>query len=215
MSLTEQEKRIYNTYLQASRKGKPFTHRKNFNNINNDVYVYLKKLSSFFNHNPSVNIHEYFEAPYTYYNDEDYFDIGFFITPRAIKCYSLYKQKQEKQNPDNTDTIQQCKECCVFIYKFCKENNITLDEYSTKIIGTTPAFLQHLREHKINFYTLHGLEIEKNIFSEDNDLLDFFIKDFKLIYNETRINFLKSKQLKRIIRESIKIIRDKLNKTTK
>jgi hypothetical protein len=212
MSLTEQEKKIYNTYLQASRRGKPFTYRKNFSNINSDTYVHLKKLSSFFKHNPTVGISEYFSAPFEYYKDEEYFDLGFFITPRAIKCYTLYKQKQEKQNPDSVEVIKQCKECCVFIYKFCKDNHITLDEYARKTIGTTPAFLQHLREHKINFYTLHGLEIEKNIFSEDNDLLDFFIKDFKLIYEETRINFLKSNQLKRVIRESIKIIKNKLNK---
>lgn len=214
MLLTEQEKQIYNFFLQACRKNKPYTKRKNFDNIDNEVYIIIKKLSLFFKNNPSVNKREYFSAPYSYYKDQTYFDIGFFITPRAVKCYTLLKQKQEKEDPDNEDTIKRCKECYIFIYNYCKENNLTVEQYAKIINGTTPLVLQHLREHKINFYVLHSLNCERNIFIYEEDLLDFFIKDFKRIYDETRINFLKSIRLKTVLRKSFEIINNKLLQKT-
>ena len=210
MLLTEQEKQIYNYFLQASRKNKPYTKRKNFDNISDETYVALKKLSIFFKNNPTVNIREYFFAPYDYYKDETYFNIGFFVTPRAVKCYSLFKIQQEKQDPDNEQTVNRCKECCVFVYNYCKENNLIIEQYARLINGNTPIVLQHLREHKINFYVLHSLNCEKNIFVYEDDLLDFFIKDFKRIYDETRINFLKSTRLKNVLRRSFEIINNKL-----
>ena len=214
MLLNEQEKHIYNAHLIASKvaKGLPFKIKKNFTNINDTTYLTLKKLGSFFKHNNNINLNDFFSAPYLYYGKDDYFDLQFFTTTKAVKCYTLYLKKRETEDPDNSSMINSCKECCLFIYKFCRENNITLCEYKNLINGTTPIALQHLREHKINFYTLHGLDINNTIRKVESDLLDFFVQDFYSLLNTTRVNFLKSTRLKTIIREALSIIEIKLLK---
>lgn len=215
--LTEQEKRIYNSYLIASRsaKNKPFKLRQNFDSIDNQTYVVLKKLGIFFEKNNNIKQIDFFTAPFSYYGSDNFFDISFFLTPKAIKCYSLYVKKKETQDPDNEDTILSTKDCCIFIYKYCAENKITLHEYKNIIHGTTPLILQHLRDHKINFYTLHGLQCDRTIRQVESDLLEFFISNFEYLLNETRVNFQRSIRLKNIIRESLSIIENKLlkNKT--
>lgn len=213
--LTEQEKRIYNSYLIASRSAnnKPFKLRQNFDSIDNQTYVVLKKLGMFFENHNNVKQADFFAAPFSYYGPDNFFDLSFFLTPKAIKCYSLYQKKKETQDPDSENTIENAKECCLFLYKYCAENKITLNEYKTIIHGTTPLVLQHLRDHKINFYTLHGLECDRTIRQVEPDLLEFFISNFQTILNETRINFQQSKRLKNIIRQSLSIIENKLLKT--
>jgi hypothetical protein len=219
MSLTEKEKSIYNSYLIASRtvQNKPFKLRQDFTSIDSQVYTTLKKLGLFFNKNNNIKQVDFFTAPFSYYGADNFFDIHFFLTPKAIKCYSLYIKKKETQDPDNADTITSTKNCCVFIYKYCKENNLTLHEYKNIINGTTPLVLQHLRDHSINFYTLHGLQCDRTIRQVEPDLLEFFISNFENLLNETRINFQRSIKLKVIVREALSIIENQLlkNKTNK
>jgi hypothetical protein len=214
MPLTDKEKNIYNSYLIASRtiKNKPFKLRQDFSTIDDQIYTTLKKLGLFFEKNNNIKQVDFFTAPFDYYGSDNYFDIHFFITPRAIKCYSLYAKKKETQDPDNDGTIANCKECCSFIYRYCKENNLTLHDYKNIINGTTPLVLQHLRDHKINFYTLHGLQCEKTIRQVEPDLLDFFISNFENLLNDTRINFQRSVRLKTVIREAFSIIEKQLLK---
>ena len=216
MPLTEKEKSIYNSFLATSRKVKnlPFKLRQDFSNIDDKTYVALKKLGAFFKlHN--LNYTDFFTAPYDFYDTTNYFDLSFFTSLKAIKCYTLYARKKETQSPDSKETIDACKRCCSFIYKFCKENNLSLQDYKTKINGTTPLTLQHLREHKINFYTLHGLDCEKNICQIEPELLDFFIKGFYNMLNETRILFQSSDRLKKVVREALSIVDIQLKKQKK
>jgi hypothetical protein len=118
MSLTEKEKSIYNSYLIASRtvQNKPFKLRQDFTSIDSQVYTTLKKLGLFFEKNYNIKQVDFFTAPFSYYGADNFFDIHFFLTPKAIKCYSLYIKKKETQDPDNADTISNTKNCCVFIY---------------------------------------------------------------------------------------------------
>jgi hypothetical protein len=214
MPLTDKEKSIYNSYLIASRtiKNKPFKLRQDFSAIDDQVYITLKKLGLFFDKNSNIKQVDFFTAPFDYYGADNYFDLHFFITPKAIRCYSLYVKKKETQDPDNDNTVTNCKECCAFIYRYCKENNLTLHDYKNIINGTTPLVLQHLRDHKINFYTLHGLQCEKAIRQVEPDLLDFFISNFENLLNDTRINFQRSVRLKTVIREALSIIEKHLLK---
>lgn len=212
--LTDQEKRIYNSYLIASRsaKNQPFKLRQNFNSIDDQTYVVLKKLGLFFEKNNNIKQIDFFTAPFSYYGPDNFFDLSFFLTPKAIKCYSLYIKKKETQDPDNEDTISSTKDCCIFIYKYCAENKITLHEYKHIINGTTPLVLQHLRDHKINFYTLHGLQCDRTIRQVESELLEFFISNFESLLNDTRVNFQRSTRLKNVVRESLSIIENKLLK---
>ena len=217
MSLTELEKQIYNAYLIASRtaKDKPFKIRQNFTKIDDKTYIILKKLGLLFQSNKTVNIAEFFKAPFEYYTDINYIDLQFFTTPKAIRCYSNYKKKLETLSPDSENNIAICKQCCSFIMRYCVENNLTLSEYKSINSGTTPLVLQHLRDHNINFYVIHGLECDRIIRQVEPDLLEFFITDFNQLLNNTRINFQQSVKLKVMIRESFRLIEEYLLKKKK
>jgi hypothetical protein len=214
MVLTNYEKQIYNDFLVASRttKHKPFKIRQDFSKLQPSVYCNLKKISSFFQRNAQIKPKDFFSAPYKYYGAEDYFSLEFFNTPKAIRCYSLYLEQRERDDPDNQDNIARSKECCKFIYNFCIQHNLTLTQYKTYNNGTTPVILQHLRDHSINFYTIHGLDCERVLRTVESNLLDFFIKDFYKILDETRLNFQKSTQLKVIIRKALNIVEVELLK---
>jgi hypothetical protein len=208
MSLTAQEKQIYNSFLVASRavKNQAFKIRKDFTKLDDKSYIVLKKLSSFFNSYTHINYNDFFSAPYIVNGVDNYFELSFFTTRQAIKCYTVVKNQVYTTDPDNEETIKKCKECCSFLHKYCKESNISLQDYKTQINGTTPTILQHLRDHNINFYILHGLDCSKTINKVEPELLDFFIKDFNMISNETRINFQRSTRLKSVIREALSIV---------
>lgn len=212
MPLTQKEELIYNSYLVASRsvKGKPFRLRQDFSKIDSTTELVLKKLSFFFNNNSNVNITDFFVAPYKFYGADNYFDLQFFLTQKAVKCYSLFCKQRELLNPDNQQVIDFSKKCCSFIFKFCKENNLTLQMYKTMNNGTTPIVLQHLRDHKINFYVYHALCGDSIVRQVEPDLLNFFIKDFTNLVNETRVKFAQSHKLKNILREALSIVENKL-----
>jgi len=68
----------------------------------------------------------------------------------------------------------------------------------------------HLKEHKINFYTLHALEADATIKSVESSILNFIIEDFWTIFSQTRTAFMSSKTLKEKTRKGIEIINNKL-----
>jgi hypothetical protein len=92
---------------------------------------------------------------------------------------------------------------------------LTLSQYKSINSGTTPLILQHLRDHSINFYIVHGLECDKFLRPVGSELLEFFITDFNDLMNETRIKFQQSERLKVVIRKSLEIIENFLLKKQK
>lgn len=209
--ITDDEKRIYNAFLIASKraKNKPFRLRQNFTDISDEIYISLKKLGAFFNTNQTISCNDYFWAPYEVYSKEEYFDLSFYNTRKAIVAYSQYMRKKETQDPDSELSIQDCKTALKNIYSFCLTHAITLSSYKDDT-GGIPSFLVQLKEHKINFYILHGLGVEKQIKRTEPELLDFYYKDFYDIFYKTRTKFITSERLKNVIREGLKIIETKL-----
>ena len=155
--ITEKDKYIYNSFLYASRKAKnkPVRLRQNFNNIESKDEVALKKLNLLLSKYSHINYSDFFIAPYKIYGADNYFDLTFFNTRKAIKCYSLYCKEKEVQNPDSEESIDTLKKCLKFIFVFCNETQITLAQYKTYIgdnpPGALPIPLTHLKDHKINF----------------------------------------------------------------
>jgi hypothetical protein len=91
--VTEREKYIYNCYLETTRKlnNKPFRYRKDFEGFEErEDYVYIARLSTFFNKFPNVNIKDFFEAPFFVYK-EDAVGLEFYNSQRAIKAYTIYQ----------------------------------------------------------------------------------------------------------------------------
>jgi|TARA_B100001094_G_C18089261_1_gene749511 hypothetical protein len=210
--ISEKEKIIYNSFLYTQRtsQNKPFRPRQNFDKVSGTEEASLKKLFLLLSKYNHINYNDYFIAPYKIYGKDNYFDLAFYNTTRALKCYTMYMKDKELSDPDNAETIKTAKECIKFIHKYCTQNNLTLSQYKNTIEGTIPVPLQHLREHKINFYTLHSLNIETKLKQLDNQLLDFIVKDYYQICNTTRTKLAASRILKEKIKNGLKIIEDDL-----
>ena len=215
--ITEREKDIYNSYLYATRsaQGKPTRFRKDFSKLKDEDFVALKKLSAFFVKHNHINYRDWFAAPFTVYSKDEWFDLRFFNSRKALKCYSIYMKEKEVSNPDTDDNIEAVKDGFRFIAKFCIRNSITIDEYRTHFTNNMPTCLLHLQEHRINFYTLHALEVESTIKSIEKDILEFIVKDFMTIFSRTRTKYFSSKILKskaKETRQKVKLIIEKKNK---
>ena len=221
--ITEKEKSIYNTHLYTSRKAKnkPVRLRQNFDNIESKDEVALKKLNLLLSKYSHINYSDFFIAPYKIYGSDNYFDLTFFNTRKAIKCYSLYCKDKEVQNPDSKESIDTLKKCLKFIYNYCYDKKITLTQYTTYIPevgvevsqeGATPEIFWHLKDHKINFYTLHAFDMDGVVKKQDKEIFDWVIKDFTELYSKTRVKFISSKSLKYKAKKGLKIIQQKLLK---
>jgi hypothetical protein len=213
--ITNFERLIYNNFLATRKKIKnqPFKLRQDFTKLDDTTILQLKKLETFFTNNRSVNIEIFFTAPYIIYSKDDFFDLQFFLTRKALTCYTLYCKKLETAEPDTEENIEKASECVRNIYKYCRENHLTLAEYNSHIIGKMPGVLSHLKEHKINFYTLHGLN-NRQIHTIEKELVEFIIPNFYNTFYITQQNFIKSVKLKKFFKRSLEIIEKQLLKTT-
>jgi len=202
--ITEREKSIYNSYLYATRsaQNKPTRFRKNFTKLKDQDFVSLKKLSAFFAKHNHINYQDWFIAPFKVYSKDEYFDLKFFNSRKALKCYSLYMKEKEMSNPDSEDTIESIKDGFRYIAKYCIRNSLTIEEYMEHFTNNMPTCLLHLQEHRLNFYTLHALEVESTIKTIEKDVLDFIVKDFQTIFASTRTKFYGSAILKAKARET-------------
>jgi hypothetical protein len=211
--ITKIEEQIYNSHLYISRtiNNKPVRLRNNFDKLSEKDVVCLKKLSNFFNRYRHINFQDWFTAPYKVYSDEDqYFDLHYFTTRKALKCYSMYMKQRELDDPDSEQVIIRMRECLSFIYKFCTQNNMTLDQYTKSNIDNLPTVIVHLKEHNINFYTLHLLEVDAIIKAVETSILNFIVSDFWNTYSRTRTKFASSNLLKQKTRKAKKQIQQKL-----
>ena len=197
---TEFQKKIYNEHLKRSRlaKKQPFRIRKNFQDVNDSVKLYLSRLESFFTNNPNIKISDYFNAPYIIYGENEYFDLKFFCSQKSISVYSLYIKNLMESNPD--EIMDRLISGVKFIDNFCKENNITINEYAFHTTGFYPTFILHLKNFiyplyfifyipnaELNFRKLS--DDEKNFLFSNNvyDNLDILNKKIKNSLNANRL----------------------------
>ncbi|NBP04010.1 MAG: hypothetical protein EBU90_28735 [Proteobacteria bacterium] len=212
-NLSDFEKRVYNSFLATGHKVKnhPFKLRENFRGFSPKQYVYTKKLAIFLAKHSNINWIDFFSAPYHVYSTEEYFDLQFYLSRKAIICYSQYMRQKETFDPDSETNIQECKGVIKYIYKFCVENKLTLDQYKTYYgDGGMPVFLGQLKHHQINFYVLHALNMEREVKRIETELLDFYIENFYDLYKNTRNKFIASTTLKHTLRKGLELIGEKL-----
>ena len=205
--LTDFEKSIYNKHLASYKKaqGKPFTFKKNFEKLDDSTIFYVKKLSLFFNKFKNIKIDDFFNAPYKIYSDEKYFDLKFYISPKAIKTYTLFCKKINNQNPDNEEILQRTAKSLKFLKDFCKKNNISTKKYLNYVLPdtTVPAYIEHLHNHDLNFYVCFGLESFLAKISMNYESYKFILGDSIDNLSDFYNLFIKSKKLKVLVREGI------------
>lgn len=201
--VSESEKRIYNAYLIATRlkNGKPVKLRKNFDNMKEEHVVVLHRLDSFFKNYPHINLDSFFEAPYKVYPDSDYYNLDYYISANAKKTYTLYMKSIETEDPDTPESLKRLIESLNFICKYCKQQNISLLEYNNYCEGTVPVFVDHLKNHKINYYTLHALTFNK--INVESEILEFSFSNFFSTFQKTKNKFYVSKKMRELAKQAI------------
>ena len=194
--VSDNHKKIYNTHLVISRKVKnlPFKEKKIFDDLQEDTIVTLYKLERFFNAHQSISIDNFFKAPYKIYDDEEYFPLEYFTKLKAITCYTNYMNMLNFGDPDSSELLTSFSNSLKFVFKFCKDNNLTLEAYKTYTLGAVPIFIEHLKSRKITYYTLHALTFSK--IGLESDILNFAFNDFWKTFQVTRNKYNASKKMK-------------------
>ena len=210
---------IYNTYLRISRSKRnlPFKYRKDFSDIANDEkYSTLLKLENFFKRNSYVNLNNFFEAPYELYSDEKYFDMDFYLTQKAIKIYNLYQRKKTYIDPDSEIQIKSIKDGLFFIYNFCKNNQISLENYITHKTNNMNSVFLHLKKKEVSIYNcLAFLNFQKIVNDNNYEILEFMLGDIISKLSIFRTKFYASNKCKKISQDGLKILKEKLDKYQK
>jgi hypothetical protein len=209
-TVTDKEKSIYNKFLAISRssQNKPFKLRQDFEGFEeNKNYIYVRKLSLFFNKFPNVDMDSFFKAPYEIYSDTGNYDLKFYTSQKALKIYTLYQTKREDELPDNVNQLYFIRGSLNFIAKFCKEHDISISEYIDHMTNDINSFILHLKNRNISIYVLFGFErAEKILRSTGGELLDFIFKDLKNKLDIYRTRFYTSKKAKVLVKQGIKKI---------
>jgi hypothetical protein len=198
--MTEKEKIIYNNFLEVSKKinNKPVKYRKNFDNFPDENYILVNKLNAFFNKFQHLKIKDFFEAPYFVYN-ENYFDLKFYLSQKAIKAYTLYNDKFLLNNPDDSNTIKKMQESVKFIYDYCNENKIDIKDYLLVKEGDYNVFLKHIKNRDIIIFILFAFSnFEKVLSSIDSEIKNMYSSNFSRL-NYIRTKYYSSSKAKKII----------------
>lgn len=201
--MTEKEKYIYNSYLGTSRKinNQPFTCRKNFDDFEQKPeYIAINKLNLFFSKFPNINVKDFFEAPFNVYSDK-HFDLNFYTTQKAIKAYTIYQNKFLPYNPDYEQTLIKIKDSFHFIYNFCKQNSILIENYAN---FTSPGskwhdFMMHVKERNVVIYAMFVFPNFDNALNKyDNEIKDFVFGEIFSNINFYRTKYYTSNKAKKL-----------------
>jgi len=214
LELTKYEELIYNTHLRVSRtrQSKPFRYRKDFTSIDDKTKIYLKKISLFLEKFEHIKLDEFIVAPYEIYKDENYFELDYYTTLKATKAYTLFQTSKLYESPDSEYHLNNIIESLNFIQKFCKQHELKLAHYLKHCPDKVPSFFIHLKEHKVNIYTLLGFkDFTKELRGIDAELAKFILGEE--LYNRvdtSRTKLFGSQKALPLISKGLQIIEKKL-----
>lgn len=225
MSITEEQKRIYNHHLSTYKRhqNKPYTLRANFDEFEKEKpeeYVCLVKLESFFNNHDHVNRKLYFDAPYRIYEDRDYFDLCYYTSQAAIKCYTLYLKQLNEQSIDAPSQIEFIKDTLTFIKDYCILHRLPLLQYLNFKENLTFTWATHIAEHKTSIYVIQGFDyfnfrIYDHMFEMQPDERELLLENIVENYATYKAKLDSSKLAKKLIIEGLKIIDKSINESLK
>jgi len=209
-SLSFFEENVYNTYLKALRNNKGFTPRKKFDNLDDEKYILIKKISRTLK-NKKIDPIIFFNAPYKLHL-EKHVPLKFYSTFGAISTYKKYVQDIELTDPDHIFNITRLRNSFKFIYDKCKENNITSCAKYPKIQnGIYPDFILDLKNNDISYYSLLSLDLSEQDINLEKNIVEFVCKGFYNTLSSLRSKYTFSKKIKPLGIKLIKTI-DKILK---
>lgn len=213
MEVSGLEKRIYNQHLASTQsgRGKPFTLKKDFSNLTDTQLYQLKRLSTFFQKFPNIDLREYFDAPYQLYPDAPYYDLAYYASPKGIKAYTTWKKQKDSHFWNQPE--EAIKKSFKFIAQYCEENQLTLDGYWNSS-SDIPIWLIHAKEGKISFIVLFAVpQLIEALNTIGPELTEFYLGDFGLNIHQHKINFIQTPTLQHYIQKITQIINNHLTNT--
>lgn len=175
------EKIIYNVFLKISRTqaGLPFRYRKQWHGFEETPqYQHVLRLKNFFSRNKSVDVNEFFSAPFTIYPGESGFDLAFYSSPKAIKIYTLAQKKKLFLSPDTPYHLNNIAKGLKYIWRFCQESNIKVLDYPKFKSGVHPISIVHIKERRISVYNMFAFDdFEGELLRCDPETLRFTLGD--------------------------------------
>lgn len=214
VSTTEQ--RLYNNFLAISRsmRNKPFKLRSDFDKFENtEDHITIKKIANFLQRFPQIKPEIYFKAPFELYKDQEYFDLKYFATQKAIKSYTVYMKQLEEQNPDNQ--IDFIADSLRYIAMFCMKENILVEDYITHKIGLTYSWVKHVKEHNVSIYSLMEYPVEILLGKMNSDETGMFLNDLNKYFYSYKMKYIDSKQAKHLVKEGIQKIKNFVKESKK
>ena len=197
------EQAVYNTYLKITRTNKGFTPRKNFNNISDENFVLLKKVSKTLK-NKKIDTDLFFLAPYKLYS-EKFVPFKFYSSFGAISTYRKYIEEIELTDADHPFNITNLRNSMKYIYQQCTDNNIkSCKEYLNLQKGIYPNYILDLKEGNVSLYSLIALDLCENKIHLEKNVVEFVYKRFYNMLSSLRTRFTFSKKIKPL---SIKLIK--------
>lgn len=174
--LSDFEKNIYNTFLRISRssQNKPYKLRENFESLDNSSIVYINRISKIFNKFKNIKVADFFIAPHVVYNDNNFYDLKFYASQRALKTYTVYMKQESITSPDAEHILIRVADALKFLNNFCKQNSVCIKDYHNHTTNDTPSFILHLKDRSLSFYVMFELPGALSTFTKyDANMLKF------------------------------------------
>jgi hypothetical protein len=186
--------------------------RQEFQGLEKEKVETLKRLNTFFEEFKNISVKDFLSAPYIVFKDEQYFDLKFYLTRRAIKAYDLYLKQLLSSEPDSDMMLEKAEESFKFVEQFISEKGINIDDYAHHCEGLSHSILLHLKDGKIPIYFIFCLKDgEKVVKSMSEDLIGLWFDDnFFEVLSKAQFKFNKSIKLKSLIINKINNI-NKIN----
>jgi hypothetical protein len=209
--LSVYEQNIYNTFLKVSRDGKGFRYRKNFDNLSDEKFTYIKKISHILS-NKKIDPHMYFTAPYKMYSEE-YINLKFFTTFNAISSYKKYIESIQLTEPDHNYNITQLRNSFKHIFQVCFDRKLKdCNDYLKIEKGLYPQYILDLKDGRICYYSLLSLGLSEKSINLEKNTVEFVCKNFYNLLSSLRSRLVFSKKIKPLSIKLIKTINKILRK---
>ena len=170
---------IYNSFIRAYRTANnaPFRARKKYETLPQDVKNKVERIKLFFD-SYNLDKNDFFDAPYFLFSDTKYFPFEYYLSRKAIKCYTDFQKELLIRGPDEPRNLIKIKNSVKFIKKFCESESIKFKDYLNHNKDKIPSFITHLKERQVSIYFLLGLDqFQSAFYSFNSNLSKFIIPD--------------------------------------
>lgn len=200
------QKHIYNTYQLIQRQGKPYNFRKDFTNLDEITQTHLAKLQYFFEQFSHIDIVEFFQAPFKLYQDSAHYELQFYLSPKAINYYKLFKE-QKYLNVDCIDNLNDITRSLKFVKQYCQDHNLKLSQYCDNSSRISPIF-DHIKTYRVNkCVAVVASGITQNI---EKEIVEIILGDFFTELSHLRAKVYASKQCRKLLESGWKLVENQL-----